>query len=90
MRSKSRRLAALGLLIPAVFFCATAAGTAETSGRRIVVPLDGTWSVADGTAPDAIPARFEHTVAVPRTGQPGPAPLARRRPVRDPRVSSIP
>ena len=31
----------------------------------VVVPLDGTWAVADSVAADAIPASFDHAVAVP-------------------------
>lgn len=30
-----------------------------------VISLDGTWRIADGVAPDQIPHRFDHTVAVP-------------------------
>jgi hypothetical protein len=40
-----------------------AARTAEAA--RTVLPLDGTWSVAESVAADAIPATFDHTVAVP-------------------------
>ena len=41
---------------------------ARADGRlagRSVVRLDGAWSVEEGVAPDAVPASFGHTVAVP-------------------------
>ena len=40
-------------------------GCAGRRGRAIVVPLDGTWAVADSVGADAIPASFDHAVAVP-------------------------
>jgi hypothetical protein len=33
--------------------------------QRITLPLDGTWSIADGVEPSALPTSFKHTVAVP-------------------------
>ncbi len=33
--------------------------------QRITLPLDGTWSIADGVEPNALPTSFKHTVAVP-------------------------
>ena len=33
--------------------------------QRTTVSLDGTWSVADGVAPNAVPATFSHTAPVP-------------------------
>ena len=50
-------LAAALLLGPAV-------GRSEALGG-CVMPLDGMWSVADGVGADAIPASFDHVVAVP-------------------------
>jgi beta-galactosidase len=35
------------------------------SAERIVLPLDGTWAVADSVGAEEIPARFDHAVAVP-------------------------
>lgn len=32
---------------------------------RITVPLDGTWQITDSTAPDPVPASFDHQVPVP-------------------------
>lgn len=37
----------------------------ERRSGREVVDLNGDWSVEEGVAPDAIPASFRHTVAVP-------------------------
>jgi hypothetical protein len=33
--------------------------------QRITLLLDGTWSIADGVEPSALPTSFKHTVAVP-------------------------
>src|SRR5208282_1256317 len=38
---------------------------AQPAGRRIVVPLDGEWSIDEGVEPEAIPTSFGHTVPVP-------------------------
>jgi len=38
---------------------------APPTGQRIVVPLDGEWSIEEGVEPEAIPATFSHTVRVP-------------------------
>jgi beta-galactosidase len=37
----------------------------RADAQRIVVPLDGTWAVAESVGPDEIPASFDHSVAVP-------------------------
>ena len=41
--------------------------SAEThpAGQRIVVPLNGEWSIDEGVEPEAIPTSFGHTVPVP-------------------------
>jgi hypothetical protein len=65
MKTKLQQLAALALLISAGLFGNAAARAAGAPAGRVVVPLDGTWTVADGTLPDEIPARFDHSVAVP-------------------------
>lgn len=54
--NKRSRCIRFGLTL--VFFTATAA-VAE------VLPLDGTWQVEEGVAPDAMPASFSHQVPVP-------------------------
>ena len=56
-----RSLRWLGLM-GALLFCL---GTRPADAQRVVVPLDGTWSVADSAAAEEIPARFDHAVAVP-------------------------
>jgi DNA-binding phage protein len=38
---------------------------AHSAGQRIVVPLDGEWSMEEGVGPEAIPSSFGHTVPVP-------------------------
>ena len=38
---------------------------AHPAGQRIVVPLDGEWSIDDGVEPEVIPTSFGHTVPVP-------------------------
>ena len=40
-------------------------GPFPAAAQRTTLPLDGTWSVAEGVRPEEIPARFDHTVAVP-------------------------
>ena len=45
-----------GLALPA---------SAHPAGQRIVVPLDGEWSIDDGVEPESIPTNFGHTVPVP-------------------------
>ena len=40
-------------------------GSRLAAAERTTISLDGTWRVTDGIAPDAIPANFDHTVAVP-------------------------
>ena len=40
-------------------------GFRSAAAQRTTISLDGTWQVTDGIAPDAIPANFDHTVAVP-------------------------
>ena len=42
----------------------SAAGSFASEGR-VTVPLDGPWSIADSASADDMPARFDHTVAVP-------------------------
>ena len=39
--------------------------SAQPAGQRIVVPLDGEWSIDDGVEPESIPTSFGHTVPVP-------------------------
>ena len=38
---------------------------APAGAERVTVSLNGTWKIADGTAPEAIPTAFDRTVAVP-------------------------
>ncbi len=38
---------------------------ASGTSRRIVVPLDGTWSVGESVGAEEVPASFGHSVAVP-------------------------
>ena len=33
--------------------------------QRVTMPLNGTWAIAEGEQPESVPARFDHTVAVP-------------------------
>jgi beta-galactosidase len=35
------------------------------AAERTIVPLDGKWSIAESVGAEEIPARFDHTVAVP-------------------------
>ena len=35
------------------------------AAQRNIVPLDGTWSIAESVEADHIPAQFDHTVTVP-------------------------
>jgi hypothetical protein len=42
------------------------AGTeAHAVGQRVIVSLDGEWSIEEGTDPEKIPTTFGHTVPVP-------------------------
>ncbi len=50
-----------GLSLYLVLSLCAAHGRAE----RVTMSLDGTWAIADSREPGAIPARFDHTVAVP-------------------------
>jgi len=40
-------------------------GAAESRAERLVIPLDGTWGIAESVGADDMPDRFPHTVAVP-------------------------
>lgn len=40
-------------------------GVSLCHADRVTLSLDGTWAIADGQQPEQIPARFDHTVAVP-------------------------
>ncbi len=44
------------------------------AAQRTTIPLDGTWSVAEGIQPEQVPTSFDHEVAVPGlTNQAQPA-----------------
>jgi len=63
-------MAARAVLMPAALLLA--AGSVR--GERIVLPLDGTWSVGESMGAKDVPAHFGHTVAVPGlTNQAQPA-----------------
>jgi len=52
--------------IRAVVFAAALAGAAApAAGQRATLSLNGTWQIAESVAPDAAPAVFPATVAVP-------------------------
>lgn len=57
----NRKLTLLGTLV--LLTAAAMPGRAEA--LRTTVSLDGVWQIADGKSPDAVPVRFDHTVAVP-------------------------
>ncbi len=57
----TRRFASLPLLVASFMIL----WPDPVVAQRTIVPLDGTWSVAEGVEPDAVPSRFDHTVAVP-------------------------
>ena len=40
-------------------------GGARVLAQRVVVPLDGTWEIAESVGADDVPGEFAHTVAVP-------------------------
>jgi beta-galactosidase len=56
-----RRLVLPILVVVVFLLCWSHPAAAE----RTIVPLDGTWSVAESVGPEEIPARFDHTVPVP-------------------------
>ena len=56
------RLFGGGLFVAGV---AMALAACPAQAQRIVVPLDGTWNVADSMGAEEFPANFDHTVAVP-------------------------
>jgi beta-galactosidase len=58
-----RRLA--GRLGTAALAVGLLGATGLAGAERVTLPLDGTWEIADGVAPEAIPTEFGHTVEVP-------------------------
>ena len=55
------RVVAGAWLLPAAILLVSGRAYAE----RMIVPLDGRWSVEEGVAAEDLPAAFSHTVAVP-------------------------
>jgi hypothetical protein len=57
-----------------IIMLAALCGLPLAAAQRATVSLDGQWRVADGIDPNAVPATFDHTVAVPglaNQAQPG-------------------
>ena len=46
-------------------FALVGGGSAVARADRVTISLDGTWTIADGKDPSAVPASFDHTVRVP-------------------------
>lgn len=62
------------LLLPLLIGTAVGMSPNSAVAERVVVPLNGTWKVEEGTAADAPPASYSRTVAVPGlTNQARPA-----------------
>ena len=53
------------LLVSAVLTVASGLSAKAAPAGRTTLSLDGQWQIADGRAPDEIPASFTHTVPVP-------------------------
>ena len=55
----------LALLAVGASLLVLLAGTVNARAERVVIPLDGTWAVAESVEADNMPMEFAHEVAVP-------------------------
>jgi hypothetical protein len=51
-----------------IVLCLLSVGGPRAFAKRLIVPLDGDWEIAESVGADEVPWEFPHTVAVPGCG----------------------